>query len=369
MRRFLHLAAAAAVALLLASLCGIAIASTPEPTLKTIRKEVKIGAKAAAEVEKQMPRVLDPSEEAKLAMIGDKLAPYMTRPLSFDIRIVSDDQPNAFSLPGGRTYVTTAMLGFLKSKDEFAAVLAHEFVHADRAHGIIQAARNNRLSLLTIAGIIAATQGAGPGAMLMGSALQTAIMNSYSIDLEKEADARGIDAMYKAGFNPAAMLTMMERLETERMKHPYYEPGIMQTHPDYDERINAALKFMKDRNINVQRKDVLKRLKLDVVSVSGDARLTVDGAALLSVKESEEGRTFLKTLAERLDPLLELELAPYDIYIGGSGPDEALMIKGRTVLKRSELIEGIPELSIIRNRINDAVLNARMGSPLTDYFQ
>ncbi|MFR5879987.1 MAG: M48 family metalloprotease [Cloacibacillus evryensis] len=40
----------------------------------------------------------------------------------------------------------------MKSEDEIAAVMCHEFIHADRAHGIVQAKRNNRLTLLTIAG-------------------------------------------------------------------------------------------------------------------------------------------------------------------------------------------------------------------------
>ena len=51
-------------------------------------------------------------------------------------------------------------------------------------------------------------------------------MGAYSIELEKEADAMGIDIMYKAGYNPAAMLTTMERLQVERMKRAYVDPGI-----------------------------------------------------------------------------------------------------------------------------------------------
>ena len=118
-------------------------AASPEPTDKTIPREIKIGKKTAEQVEKQFPRVLDPSSEAKLAMIAGRLTPYLKRELQYNVKILEMKDPNAFALPGGFTYITTGMLDFLKSDDEIAAILAHEFVHADRAHGIIQAARNN----------------------------------------------------------------------------------------------------------------------------------------------------------------------------------------------------------------------------------
>ncbi len=50
-----------------------------------------------------------------------------------------------------------------------AAILAHEFVHADRAHGIVQGnfARNNRLSLLSLAGMISGYHREGDGRYAM----------------------------------------------------------------------------------------------------------------------------------------------------------------------------------------------------------
>lgn len=344
-------------------------AASPEPTEKTIPREKKIGKKVSEQVEKQIPRVLDPVQEAKLGVIANRLVPYTQRDLDYTVRILEMKDPNAFSLPGGMTYITTGMLEFLKSDAEIAAILAHEFVHADRAHGIIQAARNNRLNLLTLAGMIAATQGGGMAAAMMASALQTAIMGKYSIDLEKEADARGIDILYKAGYNPAAMLTTMERLKVERLKRPHTDPGIFQTHPEESERVDAALKYMKEKGIEVQRKDVIQSLKTDVVSASGDVRLTVDGAALISLHETPENERFLQELKTRLDERLELELAPYDIQVSGGDGEKLLIIRGSIVLTEKELPEGMLPLSELRDRINDAIINARRGNPLTDYYR
>lgn len=359
-----------AVLLLLLTCAGQSYAAaSPEPSDKTIPREIKIGNKTAEQVEKQYIRVLDPSREAKLAMIANKIKPYLQRDLNYNVRILEMKEPNAFSLPGGFTYISTGMLDFLRSDDETAAILAHEFVHADRAHGIIQAARNNRLNLLTIAGMIAATQGGGMAAAMLSSAIQTAVMGSYSIELEKEADARGIDVMYRAGYNPAAMLTTMERLQVERMKRAYVDPGIFQTHPEVEERVRAALKYMKDNGIEVDRKNVVNRLKTEVVVKEGRTVFTIDGKTFLDMPECENSLKFLNVLKGRLDDNLALELAPYDVTVHGSSGDQALVIKGRIVLKNNEMPEDMPPLTEIRVRIITALSDARRENPLADYYE
>ncbi|MCD8234858.1 MAG: M48 family metallopeptidase [Cloacibacillus porcorum] len=358
------------IVLLLPAVAAHAAAS-PEPSDKTIKRELKIGRKGAEAIEKQVPRVLDPAAEAKLAMIASNLTPFLQRDIDYKVRIIEIKEPNAFSLPGGMTYFTTGMLEFLKSEDEIAAVMCHEFIHADRAHGIVQAKRNNRLTLLTIAGLVAATQAgdSGAGVAAMASGLQTALMNSYSIELEKEADARGIDVLYKAGYNPAAMLTMMERMKVEKLKRAQYQLGIFQTHPEEEERVDAALQYLRDKGIEIQRKDVVQSLKIKTDTVSGDVRLYVDDAVLLSAPATDESSRLFTELGERLDSTLELELAPYDIKILGEKGEQSLVIRRKTILTDSELLPGMPPLTELRDRINDALNKSRRENMLTDYFQ
>lgn len=368
MKKAAFLLIAAAVLLSFLSAAPLSAAS-PEPSDATIPREIKIGKKVAEQVEKEMVRVHDPSTEAKLAMITNKMLPYLQRDLEYGVRILELKDPNAFSLPGGRTYITTGMLDFLKSEDEIAAILAHEFVHADRAHGIVQAARNNKLSLLTLAGMIAATQGGGVAAAMMSSALHTAIMGSYSIELEKEADAMGIDIMYRAGYNPAAMLTTMERLQVERMKRAYVDPGIFRTHPEVEERVKAALKYMKDNGIEIERKDVVKKLKTEVVEGGENLLLTIDGVEFLSVPRNGSASGFLEELKKRLDERLEMELAPYDVFLADTEKGEVLVIRGKTLLAAEEMPEGSPSLAEMRERIITALANARRENPLVDYYK
>ena len=150
-------------------------------------KEVALGRKVCEQVEKRWERVADPVRIARLEVILQRLVPETQRPLEYEVRVISEDQPNAFSLPGGFMYFTTGMLGFAKSDSELAAVMAHEMVHTEKKHIMIQSARNERLSILALA-IAIASQGKA-AAMIMANIAQVAILNAYSRDLEKEADS------------------------------------------------------------------------------------------------------------------------------------------------------------------------------------
>ncbi|MDR0653115.1 MAG: M48 family metalloprotease, partial [Synergistaceae bacterium] len=173
-------------------------------------QEIKLRERVSAEVEKRWTILVNPVYNARVETIVNRLSPQMERRLNYDVDIIDEKAVNAFALAGGKMYVTTGMLDFVKSDVELAGVIAHEMVHADKKHVIIQTARNNRMTLLALAAVIASR---GRGAALVAANLvHVAIMGAYSIELEKEADALGIDALSMAGYNPVGMLTIQERL-------------------------------------------------------------------------------------------------------------------------------------------------------------
>lgn len=173
------------------------VLSSGDVATEATPQEIKIGKKGIEQIEKNWTILKNPVHQARVDTIVGRLKPYMERNLSYDVRIADHEMINAFALAGGTMYVTTGMLDFVKSDLELAGVIAHEMVHADRKHVITQMARNERMTLLAIAAIIA-SKGEG-GAMIAANAVQVAVMGAYSIDIEKEADARGIDALVKAG--------------------------------------------------------------------------------------------------------------------------------------------------------------------------
>jgi Zn-dependent protease with chaperone function len=334
-------------------------------------QEIRLSKRASAEIEKTWPILVNPVYRARVETIVDRLSPHMERNLPYDIGIIDHKMVNAFALAGGKMYVTTGMLDFVKTDVELAGVIAHEMAHADKKHVIIQSAKNNRMTLLAITAAIASKGNAA--AMIAANVLQVAIMGAYSIDLEKEADALGIDTLARAGYNPVGMLTIQERLKEERMKHPEINPGIYQTHPETDERIAAAEKYLYDHGIPIRRKYALGNLRTSVGETSGDLRtaLFIDDAEVWRGRGDERTRALFARVAGDLWEHLQLETLPFDVRVEGGrdGANQVFYVGSRKIAASDELPPGTEPLRTLRENVQKVLSDTRMTHPMADYYK
>ncbi|MGH8210225.1 MAG: M48 family metalloprotease, partial [Steroidobacteraceae bacterium] len=82
----------------------------------------------------------DPSVTAYMARIGDRLAQHLpSTQFHFRYLLVDSAWANAFSLPGGRIYVSRGTIAQLRGPDEMAAILAHEMGHVVTHQGALDA--------------------------------------------------------------------------------------------------------------------------------------------------------------------------------------------------------------------------------------
>lgn len=334
---------------------------------ETTAEERKLAEKTAAEIEKYFEFSSNPIYQTRVEVIVNRIKPFMQRNLPYKVFIIDHEMINAFAIAGGNMYVSTGMLAFVKSDLELAGVIAHELVHADRNHVVIQMARNQRMTLLALLAVVA-SKGQG-AAILAASALQVAVMGAYSIDIEKEADARGIDALQQAGYNPVGMVTLQERLLEEDLKRPLFDLGIYQTHPDTDERIAAAIKYMDEHKIPVNRKYSLGVLRASVDTVAGRTVLKLDDEIVWRGPDDERTRLLFRRVGEDLWRFLQLETVPYDIMVGKVGGDAALLVAGKVIVRDAELPDGADTLAELREQVQAALTSARHAHPMADYFQ
>jgi predicted Zn-dependent protease len=332
-------------------------------------QEIKLSERVSAEVEKHWTILVNPVYNARVETIVNRLSPHMERGLNYDVDIIDEKAVNAFALAGGKMYVTTGMLDFAKSDVELAGVIAHEMVHADKKHVMIQTARNNRMTLLALAAAIA-SKGKG-AALVAANVVHVAMMGAYSIELEKEADGLGIDALSRAGYNPVGMLTIQERLKEDRMKRPQIDPGIYQTHPEVEERIAAAEKYLRDHDIPIHRKYALANLRAAVEETSPDKRLalTIDGETVWRGEGDAPTKKLFDRVASHLSEYLQMETMPFDIRVeGGNSPDAAFYIETKKILSNSEVPKGSEPLSTLRDGVQKVLTNARGNHPMANYF-
>lgn len=333
---------------------------------KEDQKEIALGKKVCEQVEKRWDRVVDPVRVARLEAILQRLAPEAQRPLEYEVRVISEDQPNAFSLPGGFIYFTTGMLDFARSDPELASIMAHEILHTEKKHVMIQSARNERLSLLALAVAIAGKGEAA--AMIMANIAQVAIMNAYSRDLEKEADLGGLTMLRAAGFPVSSAVTVMERLAEERLKRPYVDPGVFMDHPDLPERIGYMTAFIRDSGWPLHRKEPLRLLRTTIEEKDKRLVLNVDGKAVWSGPVSEEARSVMEVAKREIDRYLQMELLPSDISVGRDERGALLRVGRGVIVRKRDLPEGMSSLESFSESLRKSVVEAQRAHPMGRYL-
>ena len=215
----------------------------------TPQQEYYIGRAVAATVLATYQPFDREEANAYLNLLGQTAAQFSTKPETFGgyhFLLLETDEVNAFAAPGGLILVSRGMVRCCKNEDELVAVLAHEITHVDHQHGL-KAIRKGRLtSALTTLGAAAGSSLAGGQLAEVTKAFEGSItditstmMNSgYSRTTEFEADKGAVAIMKKMGYNPAALITMLQQMQGQLKADSH---GFGKTHPSPEVRI-AELK-------------------------------------------------------------------------------------------------------------------------------
>ncbi len=156
------------------------------------------------------------------------------------ITVVKSDVVNAFALPGGGIVVYDGILKDMKSADQLAALLSHEFSHVQLKH----ATRNLFRSLAGYLFVsILFSDLNGVASVVVDNANQLRNL-SYSRELETEADNNGLQILKQNKISASGMKALFEQLKKESGGLEVSE--IISTHPDLDNRIKNAEQFMRD---------------------------------------------------------------------------------------------------------------------------
>lgn len=151
----------------------------------------------------------------------------------WEVQVINDPKTvNAFCMAGGKMAIYSGMWEKLKATDdEIAAVMGHEIGHALASH------TRERMSVAYSTGIgtqiLAIAIGARQDtAALMQTAAQVAIQLPNSRESELEADQIGIELAARAGYEPAAAVTLWEKMG----KLGGSPPEFLSTHPSPENR-------------------------------------------------------------------------------------------------------------------------------------
>lgn len=200
-----------------------------------ISKDLEIGRKASAKVERTFPLLNDRTSEAYINQVGNRLASsvppeFQHREFNCQFKIVNARDINAFALPGCWLYVNRGMIEAAKNEGEMAGVMAHEISHAMLRHGT--AAGPGILSQIGALGSILG--GAIMGVPELGQAGAALLITPYSREYERQADILGANIMARAGYDPRDLANMFRTIAGEGGRTPEW----FSTHPDPGNRYN-----------------------------------------------------------------------------------------------------------------------------------
>ncbi len=203
----------------------------------TPRQEIALGLQSAPSLVQEFGGMYnDPDTQRRINEIGfDLVNNSVARdtPWQFEFSVLDDPETvNAFALPGGQVFITTALLSRVTREDQVAGVLAHEIVHVLARHGAQRLAQNDLTN-----GLIGAVAVASDDASVTQTAavIGQLVNMRYGRDDEIQSDTLGVCLMISAGYDPTGMVEVMQILaEASRGGR---QPEFFSTHPNPDNRI------------------------------------------------------------------------------------------------------------------------------------
>ncbi|MBM4273296.1 MAG: peptidase M48 [Deltaproteobacteria bacterium] len=218
-------------------------------------EEYRVGRAVAASFLAEYPLYDNPQLNRYVNEVGLTLSRKSRRPnpyRGFYFAVLNSPEPNAFACPGGIILVTRGFIRMCDTEDELAALLAHEVAHVVHRNGIKSIKMARWTEVVTLIRAEKSRRRGGHLAQLVdlyGDAVvdvrKTIKVNGYSRQAEWSADHSALFILARAGYNPKALVTLLEKMAALEKKGDA-PGGIFRTHPP------AALRLEKIKELGLE---------------------------------------------------------------------------------------------------------------------
>jgi beta-barrel assembly-enhancing protease len=216
----------------------------------SLDREMALGRSLSQQVEGSAKLVTDPVVNEYVNRIGQNLVRNSDARVPFTIKVLDNEEVNAFALPGGFFYVDSGLILAADNEAELAGVMAHEIAHVAARHATKNMTKAQIWNLASVPLIFVG----GPVAYAVAEAAGLLVplgFLKFSRDAEREADLLGLEYDYASGYDPQAFVEFFEKLNVEKKK-PNMVAKAFATHPMNVDRIEAAQdeirKYLPDRS-------------------------------------------------------------------------------------------------------------------------
>ncbi|MEQ4451162.1 beta-barrel assembly-enhancing protease [Kosakonia sp. YIM B13605] len=212
----------------------------------SIGQEMQMGDYYVRQLRGSAPLINDPLLVQYINSLGMRLVAHADSVKTpFHFYLVNNDEINAFAFFGGNVVLHSALFRYTDNESQLASVMAHEISHVTQRHLARAMEDQKRNAPLTWAGVLGsillamANPQAGMGALTGTLAGTQQGLISFTQQNEQEADRIGIQVLQRAGFDPQAMPTFLEKL-LDQSRYSTRPPEILLTHPLPESRLSDA---------------------------------------------------------------------------------------------------------------------------------
>jgi predicted Zn-dependent protease len=207
--------------------------------LYSLEKEVGLGRRLAGSVEQNAHLFEDAEVREYVDDLVQRLARNSDARVPFTVRVIDSDELNAFALPGGFLYVNTGLILEAETEAELAGILAHEIAHVTARHMTNQLTKARVFQWVTLPLLFVG----GPVGLGIQQAMGLAVPMTFlkfKRNDEREADFLGLQYTYRAGYDPAALIDILERLKEREGEKESRLARVFSSHPMTRDRIQRA---------------------------------------------------------------------------------------------------------------------------------
>jgi predicted Zn-dependent protease len=217
--------------------------------LQPVEADITLGEEVAEQVASQIGIVEDDALTEYVNAIAQRLVKaipdHVDVPFTFDLAVVDQPEPNAFAAPGGKIFISRGLLMLAQNEDELAGVIAHEMVHVGKRHSAQRLQHAQRPKLLRLPGnAVSHIVDRDLGQLINApvNRIGSTLLATYGRRHEHESDELGLELAALAGYDPASLPVILQRLEafsamqTGRSRRPTFQDS----HPTTRSRVRRC---------------------------------------------------------------------------------------------------------------------------------
>lgn len=229
---------------LLAGCTGINVVSQQEVQSK--------GKEAMANLLGAAPLYPDAALQRYVNQVGMWVALQSNAPsLKWEFGVTNDKDVNSFAAPPGYVLITKGLFDRLNTEAELAAVLGHEITHVIKGHHqkAMNAAKQREMGM-GLAKLALAQSGKSENSQKALQGVVGGISENYVRGLDKsdefEADVNGMVLAARAGYNPYALVSVLQTIGSINPKDGAVAL-LFATHPSMNDRLESIDKNVGDK--------------------------------------------------------------------------------------------------------------------------